>query len=262
MDRNGQRICAVVPAAGRGSRLGVNTPKILTPLGEGRSVLSVLCRKLLTVADHINLIVSPEGYTPITAAIAREGLANRTTLSIQPEPVGMGDAIFCGYPVWSQAGSILIVWGDQVFVSTGTLRTGCLLHAGEDRTLLIPVAAMAQPYVEYIFASDDRLIAVKQSREGEVCAPGGFGDVGTFVLSVEGLREQWLGYTASAAVGVATGEVNFLPFLPYLSAKHWKVRRFAVADEREALGINTPQDLAFFQSILGNQTGREGETTR
>jgi bifunctional UDP-N-acetylglucosamine pyrophosphorylase/glucosamine-1-phosphate N-acetyltransferase len=249
-DRNG--ICAVVPAAGRGSRLGVATPKILAPLGnrDRDTVLSVLCRKLLAVADHINLIVSPHGSTPIGAAVEREGLRDRVTLSVQPQPIGMGDAIFCGYPVWSQARTILIVWGDQVFVSIDTLRTACALHHGDDRTLVIPLVAMREPYVEYLFHDSDRLIAVKQSREGESCAPGGYGDIGTFTLSVAELRTSWLRYLNRAEVGGATHEVNFLPFLPWLSAHRWTVRRFIIADEREARGINTPQDLAFFRATM------------
>jgi bifunctional UDP-N-acetylglucosamine pyrophosphorylase/glucosamine-1-phosphate N-acetyltransferase len=240
----------VVPAAGRGSRLGADTPKILAPLGDGQTVLSVLCRKLLAVADHINLIVSPDGREPISAAIEQQALNDRITLSIQPQPIGMGDAIFCGYRVWSQARTILIVWGDQVFVSIDTLRATCALHRGDDRTLVIPVVAMAEPYVEYLFHDSDRLIAVKQSREGETCMPGGYADIGTFALSVAGLRMSWLRYLNRAEIGGATREINFLPFLPWLSAHQWNVRRLTVADEREARGINTPQDLAFFQSAL------------
>ncbi|HVN91288.1 MAG TPA: NTP transferase domain-containing protein [Candidatus Binataceae bacterium] len=254
-------ICAVVPAAGRGSRLGLNQPKILAPLGYGRSILSVLCRKLLVVADHVNLIVSPDGYDPISEVVEREGFDDQVTLSIQPEPSGMGDAIFRGYPVWSRARSALIVWGDQVFVSLATLRRACALHAGDDRTVVIPVVAMSQPYVEYIFDAE-RLIAVKQSREGDSCSPGGYSDIGTFVLSVADLHERWESYRRSPEVGGATGEINFLPFLPYLSASRWDVRRFVIDDEREARGINTAQDLAFFQSIMSESNSLEGLGSR
>jgi bifunctional UDP-N-acetylglucosamine pyrophosphorylase / glucosamine-1-phosphate N-acetyltransferase len=262
MKREQYRICAVVPAAGRGSRLGGDGPKILAPLGGGRSILTVLCRKLLAVADHINLIVSPEGRRAIGERIEREGLAHRTTLAVQPAPIGMGDAIFCGYPVWSRARTILVVWGDQVFVSSETLGRACALHAGDDATLVIPIVALAQPYVEYLFDSADRLIAVKQSREGDICAPGGYGDIGTFVLSVAQLHDRWREYLGSAGVGNGAGEINFLPFLPFLSEHEWRVRRFTVADEREARGINTPEDLAFFQSIFCKQATLEGATAR
>ncbi len=256
MKHTDRSICAVVPAAGRGSRLGLNQPKILAPLGYGRSILSVLCRKLLVVADHVNLIVSPDGYDAVSEVVEREGFDDQVTLSIQPEPIGMGDAIFRGYPVWSRARSILIVWGDQVFVSLATLRRTCSMHSGDESTVVIPVVAMDQPYVEYVF-DGERLIAVKQSREGDSCASGGYGDIGTFVLSVGGLLERWQAYLRSSELGGATGEINFLPFLPYLSAWGWKVRRFAIDDEREARGINTPQDLAFFQSIMSESNSLE-----
>jgi bifunctional UDP-N-acetylglucosamine pyrophosphorylase/glucosamine-1-phosphate N-acetyltransferase len=199
------------------------------------------------------LIVSPDGAGPVSAAVEREGLRDRVTLSLQPQPIGMGDAIFRGYPVWSQARTILIVWGDQVFVSINTLRTACELHRGDDRTLVIPVVAMPEPYVEYLFHDSDRLLAVRQTREGESCAPGGYGDIGTFALSVAELRTSWLRYLNRAAVGGATREINFLTFLPWLSAHRWTVRRFTIADDREARGINTPQDLAFFQSTMAGE---------
>jgi bifunctional N-acetylglucosamine-1-phosphate-uridyltransferase/glucosamine-1-phosphate-acetyltransferase GlmU-like protein len=256
------RICAVVPAAGRGSRLGGDRPKILSALGNGRSILSVLSHKLLAVANQINLIVSPDGAGPIAEAVEREGLKDQISLSVQPEPIGMGDAIFRGYPVWSRAHTILVVWGDQVFVSLATLRRTCALHAEHDKTLALPLVAMRQPYVAYLFGANDRLIAVRQTREGEMCAAGGFGDIGTFVLSVDGLRDRWCEYLRASCVGGATGEINFLPFLLYLSAHQWKVRRFTITDEREARGINTPEDLAFFQSIFRNQTTLEDAATR
>ena len=44
-------------------------------------------------------------------------------------------------------------------------------------------------------------------------------------------------------------EINFLPFLPFLSAKGWIITSLEVADATEARGINTKTDLAFFQSL-------------
>ena len=49
--------------------------------------------------------------------------------------------------------------------------------------------------------------------------------------------------------GRETGEINFLPFLPFLSRNGWRVRRLIVDDAREARGINTADDLRFFQEL-------------
>nr|BFE80155.1 hypothetical protein GCM10020093_027560 [Planobispora longispora] len=84
------------------------------------------------------------------------------------------------------------------------------------------------------------------SREGDECDPGGLSDVGVFCLSAEGLPRAWTRYLAEARLGSVTGEVNFLPFLPYLSREHgWRTTVVPVADPTEALGINTPADLEF-----------------
>jgi bifunctional UDP-N-acetylglucosamine pyrophosphorylase/glucosamine-1-phosphate N-acetyltransferase len=251
-------ICAVVPAAGRGSRLGIAVPKLLAPLGEGLTVWSILRDKLLSVAEHINVIVSPEGFEAIEQAAASDIKRGQVTLTIQVEPHGMGDAIFHGVDVWARAQTILIVWGDQVFVSEQTLRGACALHRGDQSTVVLPVTRLERPYVEYIFDERENLSAVRQSREGDRCAARGFGDLGTFVLSSAGLEAKWREYLQRANRGRATDEVNFLPFLPYLSHTGWAIKRLEVADQREARGINTPEDLAYFQSVLGKPAERRG----
>jgi len=63
------------------------------------------------------------------------------------------------------------------------------------------------------------------------------------------LTEAWDRYLAGAPRGSATGEINFLPFLPFLSAQGWTMTALEVADATEARGINTKEDLSFFQSL-------------
>jgi bifunctional UDP-N-acetylglucosamine pyrophosphorylase/glucosamine-1-phosphate N-acetyltransferase len=257
------KICAVVPAAGRAKRLGGKGPKLLTQFGNGETIWSILSRKLLAVAGQINVIVSPEGEPAIREAIESKKLAGRVFLSIQAAPTGMGDAIFCGFPVWSRADVLLIVWGDQVFVSKDTMRRTCSFHNGVARTIILPVVRLPQPYVEYVFNGDGGLESVRQSREGDLCAPNGYNDIGTFALSVPGLRDAWTHYLTQMHRGAGTGEINFLPFLSYLASAGWAVKRLDVADPREARGINTPDDLEFFRRTIANETSaREPEITR
>jgi len=236
------RVCALIPAAGRGSRLGTDAPKILAPLTEQDTIWSVLHAKLQPLVDHIHLVLSPDG------AKAFPRLPAGVSTSIQPAPLGMGDAIFGAGAVWSGFDAVLIVWGDQVFVSTGTLRRALAALSSPARHAVLPVTRMEQPYVEYIFEGAT-LAKVLQSREGDHTRPGGFSDVGTFLLGTAGLTQAWGRYLAGASHGSATGEINFLPFLPFLSAQGWTLTPLEVADTTEARGINTMEDLAFFQSL-------------
>ncbi len=49
--------------------------------------------------------------------------------------------------------------------------------------------------------------------------------------------------------GETTGELNFLPFLTFLARNGWDIRKLPVAEPREARGINTPEDLAYFREV-------------
>lgn len=235
-------ICAVIPAAGRGTRLGAAGPKILIPLTAQDTIWSILRAKLAPLVDHIHLVLSPEG------AAAFPALPAEVSRSIQSEPIGMGDAIFRGHEVWSKYDAVLVVWGDQVFVSNDTLECAIGALDTSRHHAVLPVTRMAQPYVEYVFEGP-RLTKVLQTREGDTTTPNGFSDVGTFLLSTDGLKTAWEEYLAAASRGAGTGEINFLPFLPFLSSKGWTITHVDVADETEARGINTQEDLAFFRRL-------------
>jgi hypothetical protein len=118
--------------------------------------------------------------------------------------------------------------------------------ATEERRAVLPLTRMAHPYVEYVFDGPS-LTKVLQSREGDMTRPNGFSDVGTFLLGTGNLASAWDSYLSLAARGHQTGEVNFLPFLPFLSAQGWTITPLEVADATEARGINTPEDLSFFR---------------
>lgn len=260
--KNACSICAVVPAAGRGSRLGLDIPKVFVSLLPSLTIWDALHEKLARVAGRIVLVLSPEGNNFVAgnqAAFAAESFSG-TVLACQNEPLGMGDAIFGAADFWRDAGELLIVWGDQFNLSSETLR-GCVeLHAAQKGpALTLPVVRVDAPYVEYVFDSAERLTAVRQSREGDVCAANGFADMGVFLLTGgEALLREWERYRAGQQAGAATGEINFLPFLVHLSSvAGWPVARYERTDSREALGINTPEDLELAREIVAAKMQRQ-----
>ena len=242
--------CAVIPAAGRGTRLGLALPKILAPLNDSQTIWSVLRGKLLDVVDRVHVVLSPEGEPAFRSVVSDDPCNDRISTSVQQMPIGMGDALFGCHEYWGWADKVLVIWGDQVFVSPQTLSAALLLHAQAPKRLVLPVTSLAQPYVEFVFDASGGLAEVRQSREGDVCTAGGWNDVGTFVLSTGELKQAWDNYLLEASPGKKTGEVNFLPFLPFLAAHGWDVCRLVVTDSREARGVNTNDDLEFFRSLL------------
>jgi bifunctional UDP-N-acetylglucosamine pyrophosphorylase / glucosamine-1-phosphate N-acetyltransferase len=249
------KLCAIVPAAGRGSRLGVDIPKVFVPILPDITIWDAVRGKLSQVADHLVLVLSPDGLTYLEknrASFKSDSFA-KTEIALQPTPLGMGDAIFGATEFWREYDDLLVVWGDQFNLSMQTL-TACLeLHANSEKpALTLPIVRMTKPYVEYVFNSDGQLDQIRQSREGDACEPNGFSDVGVFLLSGGPvLSDEWARFRAGANTGSVTGEVNFLPFLVHLSSQaKWPVNRYETHDPSEAIGINTPDDLAFARELL------------
>jgi len=242
--------CAVIPAAGRGTRLGLSVPKLLAPVSEDATIWSILREKLFSAAERIHLVVAPQWASTFELLLANDSQRQNLSLSVQEEPRGMGDAIFGSYDHWAEAETLFVVWGDQIHISKSTLRSA-LSHPQESsgRHCTIPTVLLDQPYVQYCFDQQDRLTAIRETREGAVCDPLGFSDVGTFLLDVGGLRDAWDCYRRERNAGAVTGEINFLPFLPYLARHGWQVSRIAVEDPVEARGINSLEDLRFFQEL-------------
>ncbi|MFF0861444.1 NTP transferase domain-containing protein [Nonomuraea sp. NPDC003560] len=244
------RTCAVIPAAGQGSRLGTGIPKIMLEIADGVTVWSLLLRRLRPWVEHIHVVLSPSGEGPFRRLAAEEIACGRVTVSVQATPTGMGDAVFGAAPYWLGHDAILVVWGDQANVSAATLGRVVRAHAqtaSPDRPgLVLPLVPLPDPYVEYEYdAATSTLPRVRMSREGDRCRPGGLGDVGVFCLGTRELTEAWDRFLADAVPGAVTGEINFLPFLTYLSRQGRPVTAVPVGDPDEARGINTPADLEF-----------------
>lgn len=247
-----RRICAVIPAAGRGTRLGADVPKIMLELAEGVTVWHLLHGRLRPWVEHVHVVVSPSGEDRFRRLVAEDVNSGIVSVSVQDEPRGMGDAIFGCAEHWDTYDTILVVWGDQANLSPVTLQRVVHAHKGSTTVdvpgLTIPLVEMDEPYVEYDYdPASSTLQGVHMSREGDECRARGLSDVGVFCLSTQGpLASAWQDYLAEAVVGATTGEVNFLPFLPYLARdRHWPVTVVPVTDPNEARGINTLADLEF-----------------
>lgn len=252
-----RRICAVIPAAGRGTRSGLGLPKILAPLAPDVTVWSLLRERLLPHVERIVVVLSPDGAELFARSHLPSEEPGRVLICVQREPLGMADAVLSAASEWAGFDEVVVVWGDQVGVSAETIeRTAREQRRLAKKAITLPLVATDAPYVQYDFDAEQRLVGVRQSREGDVCDAHGLSDVGCFALSADGLAEALGAYVANPGRGLGknTGEINFLPFLVYLSEiEGWSVHTFAVRDSDERFGINTAEELAFFRQLIRRQ---------
>jgi bifunctional UDP-N-acetylglucosamine pyrophosphorylase/glucosamine-1-phosphate N-acetyltransferase len=251
---NNDTTLCIVPAAGKGTRLGLDVPKIMAPLGKDYIIWDILYSKLMEVSDHIYVVISPWGKSTFLNYIQKRS-HQAVDVVVQAQPIGMGDAVFNVAPYFQNARNVLIVWGDQVNVSNHTLKLVRDAHGGRKRTVVIPTVVSPFPYVEYVF-SNGNLLNILETREGAKCTPNGYTDIGTFMLSAEGLVDAWHGYTSLGVKGAMTGEINFLPFLCYLSQIGWNVIQIIIEDFDESRGVNTQDDLQFAAQKLQQEIAK------
>jgi CTP:molybdopterin cytidylyltransferase MocA len=244
------RCVAIVPAAGRGTRLRHSGAKLLYEIG-GEPILHHLDRQLCQVVEGMVLVVSPEGFAPIRDAAA--SLATPTELAVQDRPVGMADAVLAASsaPMTASAELLLIVWGDQVALRAETLRRLVALLEDTAADLALPTRTLPIPYIHFERDRSGRLRRVLQAREGDEMPAIGESDCGVFLVRREDFFERLRGWVAAPLErGRLTGEVNFLPFLVSQQAGFRKICAMRGIDPRETLGVNTPEDAALAKRYL------------
>jgi bifunctional UDP-N-acetylglucosamine pyrophosphorylase/glucosamine-1-phosphate N-acetyltransferase len=243
------RWTALIPAAGRGSRLAFDKPKILYPL-LGRPMLDWLLDCLDALCSRFVLVLSPEGRGQVEPH-ARARLGSRLEIAIQPEPRGMADAIELGVAC-VKTPNTLVVWGDQVTLRRETVLACAAKHEGRRGALLtLATCTKEDPYIDIVRDGDGRIVRVDQAREGEIKRRVGENDCGLFLFATDALKATLASARSRQPdLGRATGEFNLLSLLPLFEQGRGTVDTVHVTDLAETLGVNDRRDATLAEEVL------------
>lgn len=242
----------IVPAAGRGSRLGGDTPKVLVPVN-GRPMVDYILDRYRELAELVVLVVHPDFADQVIRHI-EDSRRERGSIVVfrQEKPTGMLDAILIPRLLVAdrQPAEVWITWCDQVAVSEGTVfRLAEAMATAPEPTLAFPTVTAATPYIHFARDRAGRIVRVLQRREGDLMPADGEGDIGLFALSRHAYLDLLPDFARSVTSGAGTGERNFLPFIPWLASRA-PVRTIPATEAIEAVGINTPEDLKLVSDYL------------
>jgi len=244
----------VIPAAGLGSRLGAAVPKLFVPVA-GVPMIDRLAQLYLPYVARIVLIAHPSFAARLRQHVEPWPLP--VDVAVQERPTGMLDAILLGAdPVRSTSSDeVWITWCDQVGVHPETIhRLSEALPWNRDVALALPTVAGEAPYIHFARNHEGRITEVLHRREGDAMPAEGESDMGLFALTRAAYLNDLPAYAVAPGIGRVTGERNFLPFIPWLAARR-AVMTFPAVDALEAVGVNTPDDLARVERYLGARTG-------
>jgi bifunctional UDP-N-acetylglucosamine pyrophosphorylase/glucosamine-1-phosphate N-acetyltransferase len=247
-------IALVIPAAGIGSRLGSPLPKLLHPVG-GVSMLTHLARLYRQRVSRWFIVCRPADEPAVRTACDELGLD--AALTHQPKPTGMLDALLIAAPTVARDGPDLvwITWADQIAIHPLTVARLERTAAVSPRpALVLPTSLRPAPYIHFARDANRRITAVRQRREGDAMPEMGESDCGLFSLTRQAYVEWLPEFAASSrAVGAATGERNFLPFIPWLQTRG-AVETFPSMEPIESVGVNTPEEQADVERALAART--------
>lgn len=239
----------VVPAAGKGTRLGYPKAKILYPI-LGRTILDRLIDLLEPYCSKFVFVLSPAAAIDVLP-ILNNRLPGRFEAPIIADSRGMADSI---YQAISHLFTpyTLIIWGDQVAISSQTIHTvQKLAQSISGAKLTFPLVRRKNPYVHYAVDEEKRLSFVLEKREGKKMPIVGESDCGVFACNTQRLQEI---YKQEIEKGItlsqATKEWNFLPMLPSFEIGGDSVNAYRLESIEEAIGVNDTDDVAALEKYF------------
>lgn len=242
----------IIPAAGRGSRLQSDIPKVMYPVA-GRPMLDHLLARYADVAERFVVVLSPEFEALVRAHCEASAMRDRIEFTLQHRPDGMLPAILTALPPvaeW-QPKSVWITWCDQIAIRSGTVAR-LIEHTAGSADLVLPTVWKRDPYIHFERDAAGRISAVLHRREGDVMPEVGESDSGLFALSRRAFLEHLPRFAEEPAHGAGTGERNFLPFIPWM-AQRGEVIAYPLEDEIESLGVNTASDARQLEEYFAAQ---------
>ena len=113
----------------------------------------------------------------------------------------------------------------------------------------MPTVLRRSPYTHLERDASGRMTRILHRREGDRMPEVGESDMGLFAMRGAVYANLLPAYAREVQVGEATGERNFVPFVPWIAATH-EVVTFPAMDEMEAVGVNTPDELRAVEAYV------------
>ena len=246
---------AIIPAAGRGSRLGFDQPKILFPVA-GRPILDWLLEFLLPVSSRVVLVLSPDGRGPVEKALKDTWKTawqqGRFQIAVQPAPTGMGDAVAIGLEN-VETENTAIVWGDQAGLRPESVRACFAAHqTSADAAVTFLTVWREQFYIHFGRDEAGRITSLLQAREGDTMPAKGESDTGFFCFRTVTLKSLLsdLRHSPDLAGGKGTGEFNFLPAILLAAKRGLTILTPQVVSMEETMGVNSREDALQLEKYL------------
>src|SRR5215210_3287146 len=244
MTRNS--VLAIVLAAGKGTRMSSDLPKVMHELAGAPLLAHVLSVAQTASIDRLCGVIAPgmEHVDRVARAFAPE-----IAMFIQPEPRGTADAVKAAQQAFASfTGPVLVLYGDTPLLRAATLhRLRSELETGADLVVIGFDAPDPTGYGRLLLDDGGRLTGIREEKDASgaeraltLCNSGimgfrsgqGLAELLARIGDVNAKREFYL----TDAVALARGE--------------GLETRLLIADAEEVLGVNSRAELAYAERVM------------
>ncbi len=246
-------IAAIILAAGKGTRMNSDLPKVLHKVC-GRPMLAYVldacaeagCEELIVVVGH-------------QAEAVRHAFqeTDRSLTWVEQVPqLGTGHAlIVCRRELERLSGAVLVLAGDGPLVRSGTLRALLEAHVRSGAACTLATSILNDP---------DRYGRIVRDEQGELVGIVEYLDADPTQRQIKEVNVSIYCFDAAALTGAlgrltrdnAKGEYYLTDVPALLRADGRKVQAVAAVPAEEVLSINTVDQLSQVEAILARRQGR------
>ncbi len=240
---NDQDLSVVILAAGKGTRMKSELPKVLHPIA-GQPMIQHVLDTAAALDPLYTVVVTAPGADSVTQAVA--DACELAICTEQTEQLGTGDAVRAAEPAMSDfTGTTLVLYGDTPLLTADTLRDMCDVLNDHDVVVLGMCPEDPGAYGRLVVGEDGSLEAIVEYKDAsdeqraiELCNSG--------VMAVR--SGQIFTLLAEVTNDNAKGEYYLTDIVAIARAKGMSCG-YLEAPEEELLGVNSRVELAQAESI-------------
>ena len=239
----------VILAAGQGTRMVSDLPKVLHPLA-GRPLLGHVIDSARTLAPRSLNVVIGHGATQVRSALPAAPVA----WVLQEQQLGTGHAVQQVLPLLARDGTTLILYGDVPLVRESTLRE--LVAIANRGTLALRTVELGDPsgYGRVLRDGEGTVAAIVEHKDASA-EQRAVREVNTGIMALPNARlHEWLPTLGNRN---AQGEYYLTDIIALAAGTGVGVQPLPAADEQEVAGVNNREQLAVLERAWQARKARE-----
>lgn len=246
----------IILAAGRGTRMMSDLPKVLHPLA-GKPMLAHLLDTARSLDPLQICVVYGYGGEQVPQAIG----SNDISWVLQAEQHGTGHAVLQAVPYLADTGVTLILYGDVPLTTADTMRALTAVAVQDQLALLTVTLADPTGYGRIVRDGAGKVTAIVEHKDADIPTRA-IDEVNTGLMALPTHRlAGWLSRLSNAN---AQGEYYLTDIIAMAVADGVAVQTCQPAYYREILGVNSKAQLAelerLHQAQVANQLMTQGVT--